>query len=249
MRITVLTLFPEMYGDFLNCSIVGRALQRELVTVDFVQIRDFASDRYRHVDDTSFGGGAGMVMKCAPIKKALDSVRTEASHVVMMNPSGNVYTQQKAREYAAKDHLILLCGHYEGIDARCENYVDDIVSIGDYVLTGGEIASMVVMDSVIRLLKGSIRDESTDEESYETGLLEYPQYTKPYEWDGMTVPDVLLSGNHQKIREYRKIEAFRRTRQYRPDLYQKYVFTEEDKKMIRRNHLEDEFLADRNEDE
>lgn len=244
MRISVLTLFPEMYSGFLNCSIIGRSLERGIASVDFVQIRDFAEDRYRHVDDTSFGGGAGMVMKCAPVKAAIDSVRTEKSCVVMMSPSGRPYTQQKAKEYATMEHLILLCGHYEGIDARIENYVDDIISIGDYVLTGGELASMVVMDSVIRLQKGSIRDESTDEESYEGGLLEYPQYTKPAEWNGLKVPEVLISGNHQKISEYRKIESLRRTRQYRPDLYERYELSEEDKKIIRRNHLEDEFLTD-----
>lgn len=246
MRITVLTLFPEMYGDFLRTSIIGRAVERGLVSVDFVQIRDFAEDRYRHVDDTPFGGGAGMVMKCGPAAAALESVRTESSYVVMMNPSGSPYSQKKAREYAGKEHLILLCGHYEGIDARMEEQTDDIISIGDFILTGGEIASMAVMDSVIRLLKGSIRSESAQEESYEGGLLEYPQYTKPAEWRGMKVPDVLLSGNHQKIREFRKIESLRRTKKYRPDLFAKYEFTEEDKKMIRRYHLEDEFPEDHN---
>ena len=158
MKITVLTLFPEMYNDFLSTSIIGRAVKNDLVEVEFVQIRDFSKDKFKHVDDSSFGGGMGQVMQCQPLLDALHSVETENSYSIMMSPLGKTLTQQKSREYAKKEHLIIVCGHYEGIDARVNEHVDELVSIGDYVLTGGEIASMVIMDSVIRLLEGSISE-------------------------------------------------------------------------------------------
>ena len=212
MRITVLTLFPEMYESFLSTSIIGRALKRELVTVDFVQIRDFALDKFKHVDDSPFGGGMGQVMKCQPVLDALHSVKTENSYSIMMSPLGKTLTQKKSRELAKKDHLILLCGHYEGLDARINDHCDELLSIGDYVLTGGEIASMVVMDSVIRLLEGSISEGSTDDESFENGLLEYPQYTQPRDYNDQEVPAVLLSGNHAKIKEWRIAESLLMTK-------------------------------------
>ncbi len=234
MRISVLTLFPEMFAGFTTSSIVGRSIDRQIVSVDFVQIRDFAKDRYKHVDDKPFGGGAGMVMKCQPVVDALNSVRTDQSHVVMMSPSGVPYTQEKAHELAGKDHLVLLCGHYEGMDARIGKYVDEEISIGDYVLTGGELASMVIMDSVIRLLEGSIKEESTADESYENGLLEYPQYTQPREYGGECVPSVLLSGNHQKIREYRRLQSLLITKEKRPDLFAQYDLSKEDIRLLER---------------
>ena len=163
MRITFLTLFPEMYGNFLHTSIIGRAILENKVSVDFVNIRDFALDKYKHVDDTPYGGGAGMIMKCQPVLDALESVRTEESHVVLFAANGKQYKQSIARRYATYDHLILLCGHYEGIDARIENHVDEVISIGDYILTGGELASMVVADSVIRLLNGVILEDSIND--------------------------------------------------------------------------------------
>lgn len=234
MKITILTLFPEMFENFLNTSIVGRSLQRGLAQVEFVQIRDFAPGNYKHVDDTPFGGGSGMVMKCQPVLDALDSVRTENSWVMLTSPAGTPYTQAKARELSKKDHLIILCGHYEGMDARINDHVDELVSIGDYVLTGGELASMVIMDSVIRLLKGAITEGSTDEESHENGLLEYPQYTHPADYNGETVPEILLSGNHAKIREWRILQSLRLTKEKRPDLYEKHEFTEEEKKILKK---------------
>ena len=234
MRITVLTLFPEMYHDFLNTSIIGRALERELVQVDFVQIRDFAKDKFKHVDDSPYGGGMGQVMKCQPVLDALASVKNENSYSIMMSPLGKTLTQKKSRELSKKEHLILLCGHYEGLDARINTHVDELISIGDYVLTGGEIASMVVMDSVIRLLKGSISEGSTDEESFENGLLEYPQYTMPREYEGEEVPDILLSGNHAKIREWRIAQSLLLTKENRPDLYAKHVFTKEETKILKK---------------
>ena len=225
MKITVLTLFPDMYHDFLHTSIIGRAIERGLVEVECVQIRNFATDNYRHVDDRPFGGGKGQVMKCQPILDALDSVKTENSHTVMMSPLGTTFDQKKARQFAEMDHLILLCGHYEGIDARVNQHMDEMISIGDYVLTGGEIASMVVMDAVIRLLKGSITEGSADDESYENGLLEYPQYTQPADYKGDRVPDILLSGHHAKIEEYRIEQSILITYEKRPDLFEKHVFT------------------------
>jgi tRNA (guanine37-N1)-methyltransferase len=234
MRITVVTLFPEMYDNFLHTSIIGRALERGLVTVDFVQIRDFAHDHYKHVDDRPFGGGMGQVMKCQPVLDALDSVKDAGSYTVMMNPAGTPYSQKKAHELSEKGHLILLCGHYEGMDARIEKQCDELLSIGDYVLTGGEIASQVVMDSVIRLLKGSISEGSTEEESYENGLLEYPQYTQPADYKGDQVPEVLTSGNHAKIREWRIAQSILRTKRVRPDLFASHVFTKEETKVLKK---------------
>jgi len=237
MKITVLTLFPEMFESFLNTSIVGRSLQRGLAEVEFVQIRDFAPGNYKHVDDTPFGGGSGMVMKCQPVLDALNSVKTENSYTLLTSPAGKPYTQQKARELCEKDHLIILCGHYEGMDARINDHVDELVSIGDYVLTGGELASMVIIDSVVRLLKGAIRDTSTDEESHENGLLEYPQYTHPADYNGEKVPEVLLSGNHAKIREWRVMQSLKLTKELRPDLYEKHEFTDEEKKILKKYDL------------
>lgn len=234
MRITVLTLFPEMFESVLKTSIVGRAAANGIVDVDFVQIRDFAHDRYRHVDDTPFGGGAGMVMKCQPVLDALDSVRTPSSHTVIMSPAGTRFSQKKAHEFAKMDHLILLCGHYEGLDARIVSHVDEEISIGDYVLTGGELASMVIIDAVTRLLKGAIREDSAAEESHENGLLEYPQYTQPADYKGDRVPAVLLSGNHAKIREWRVAQSLLLTEKRRPDLYEKHVFSEEEKKVLKK---------------
>lgn len=234
MKITVLTLFPEMFENFLNTSIVGRSIARGLAEVEFVQIRDFAPGNYRHVDDTPFGGGSGMVMKCQPVLDALASVRTENSHVMLTSPAGKPYSQKKARELSDMDHLIILCGHYEGMDARINNHVDELVSIGDYVLTGGELAAMVIIDSVVRLLKGAIREGSADEESHENGLLEYPQYTHPSDYKGEKVPEILLSGNHAKIREWRILQSLRNTRELRPDLYEKHELTDEEKKILKK---------------
>lgn len=232
MRITLVTLFPEFYQSFLSTSIIARSIERGLLDVDFVQIRDFAHDRYRHVDDTSFGGGAGMIMKCQPVLDALDSVQDKHAYRIYMSASGIPYTQKKAHELSGKDHLVILCGHYEGVDERIMKHVDEEISIGDYVLTGGETASLIVIDSVTRLLEGSIAPESTDEESYENGLLEYAQYTKPADYQGDRVPEVLLSGDHAKIKEWRIASSLKRTHDRRPDLYAKHVFTEEEKKVL-----------------
>ena len=234
MKITILTLFPEMFADMLKTSVIGRALAKGCAEVELVQIRDFTTDKHRHVDDTPFGGGKGMVMKCQPVLDALDSVRTEGAHVIMMSPAGVKFDQQKAHEYAAMDHLIILCGHYEGMDYRINSHVDELVSIGDYVLTGGELAAMVISDAVIRLQKGSLAEGSTEEESHENGLLEYPQYTQPADYEGDVVPAVLLSGNHAKIREWRILQSLKLTEKMRPDLYEKHEFTEEELKILKK---------------
>lgn len=233
MKITILTIFPDMFHDFLNTSIISRSIQKGLVEFEIVDIRDYAPGSYRHVDDSPFGGGAGMVMKCQPVLDALEAVKTEESRSVLMSPAGQPYTQKKAHEYAALNHLILLCGHYEGLDERINHHMDELVSIGDYVLTGGELASMVISDSVVRLLKGAIRDESTDEESHENGLLEYPQYTKPADYKGEKVPEILLSGHHENIRKWRLKQSLKLTRERRPDLFAKHELTKEEEKLLR----------------
>ena len=232
MRISVLTLFPELFDRFFTTSIVGRAAERGIITTDLVQIRDYAKDIHRHVDDTPFGGGAGMVMKCQPALDALASVRREDSHVILLSASGTPYTQKKAHELAAKNHLVFLCGHYEGVDERIAERCDEQISIGDYVLTGGELGAMVIADSVIRLLPGVIREDSICEESYENGLLEYPQYTQPAEYDGESVPQVLLSGHHENIRKWRLTQSLLRTREIRPDLFAAHKLTEEEEKLL-----------------
>ncbi len=232
MRITILTLFPEMFESVFASSIVGRARANGVVSIDFVQIRDFALDTYKHVDDTPFGGGAGMVMKCQPVLDALASVRDSDSYVVSLTPSGTPYTQAKAHMLAGKKHLILLCGHYEGMDARIGHHVDEEISIGDYVLTGGEIGAMAIVDSVTRLLDGAIKAESTKEESFEDGLLEYPQYTKPADYEGDPVPAVLVSGNHQKIAAWRHAQSLLKTAAVRPDLLRERQLSKEDQRIL-----------------
>lgn len=234
MRITTLTLFAEMYEGIINTSIISRAREKGVIDLDFVNIRDFAKDKFKHVDDAPFGGGAGMVMKCEPVLDALASVRKENSHVVLMSPHGSTYNQMKAKELSKKEHLILIAGHYEGVDYRINKYVDEEISIGDYILTGGEIATMAIIDSVTRLLDGAINNESILEESFENDLLEYPQYTQPRNYKGDEVPEVLVSGNHAKIREYRLLQSLLLTREKRPDLFSKHELSEEEIKLLER---------------
>lgn len=233
MKITILTLFPEMFDGFLTNSIIKRAIAKGLVDIKIVNIRDFTNDKYGRVDSAPIGGGAGLIMKCQPIIDCLNSVKTEKSHVVLLSPRGKTYNQQKSRSFAANfDDIVLICGHYEGIDERVNDYVDELVSIGDYILTGGELGAMVISDSIIRLIDGAISNESIIEESFENGLLEYPQYTEPYDYNGQKVPDILYSGNHQAIEKYRKKESLRLTRTYRPDLFEKYSLSKSEKKLL-----------------
>ena len=233
MKITILTLFPEMFDGFLSNSIIKRAISKELVQINIVNIRDYTTDKYGRVDSAPIGGGAGLIMKCQPVIDCLTPVKSENSHVVLMSPRGKTYNQEKARGFAANfNDIILICGHYEGTDERINKYVDELISIGDYVLTGGELGSMVIADSIIRLIEGVISDDSIVEESFENGLLEYPQYTEPYDYNGNKVPDILYSGNHQAIEKWRKKESLRLTRTFRPDLFQKYSLSKQEIKLL-----------------
>lgn len=227
MIISVLTIFPESFESFLKTPVVARAVDKGLVSIDIVDIKEFAQGSFRHIDDSPFGGGAGMVMRCQPVLDALRHVKEQDPpgdvRSVAMTPAGTPYDQKTARRFAELPHLVLLCGHYEGMDARIFGSIDEEISMGDYILTGGELPAMTVIDSVVRLLPGALRGASTEEESFEDGLLEYPQYTQPREYEGMSVPDVLLSGDHGRIRRYRRQEALRLTKERRPDLLERYI--------------------------
>ena len=232
MRITILTLFPEMFDGFLTNSIIKRAISKKVVEIEIINIRDYTKDRYHRVDSAPVGGGAGLIMKCQPIVDCLNDVKTNNSHVVMLSPRGKTYNQQRAKELSRLDDIILLCGHYEGIDERVNKYVDEQISIGDYILTGGEIGSMVIADSVIRLLDGAIAEESINEESFDNDLLEYPQYTEPYDFNGDKVPDILYSGNHTAIKKWRVKQSLNLTKKYRKDLFDKHQLTKQEKKLL-----------------
>jgi len=232
MKITILTLFPEMYEGFLNTSIIKKAILKELVEVELIDIRPFSKSKTRRVDDYPFGGGQGLVMAVQPIKDALSSVKKTDSYVVMTSASGNTFTQAKARSLSQQDHLIILCGHYEGFDERLVQLCDEEVSIGDYVLTGGELPSMVISDAIIRLKEGVIKEASHRDESYEQNLLEYPQYTRPEHLEEGDVPPVLMNGNHEAIRKYRLKESLRKTWLKRPDLFKDKSLSAEETKLL-----------------
>lgn len=225
MHIDVLTLFPELFPGPLGASVVGRAAERDLATVGVVNVRDFAADRRGTVDEKPYGGGPGMLMMVEPLTLALESVRRSESVVVMTTPRGERFSQRLARELAECRHLILVAGHYEGVDERfLASQVDREVSLGDYVLSNGNLAAMVIADAVIRLLPGVLGDDASScDESHSNGLLEYPQYTRPEEFRGVRVPEVLLSGDHGKIEKWRRAEAEKLTRERRPDLWEKYL--------------------------
>ncbi|MFP4216429.1 MAG: tRNA (guanosine(37)-N1)-methyltransferase TrmD [Phycisphaerae bacterium] len=228
MRIDILTLFPDLFEAFCRTSIVGRAVDRGLVEIHRTDIRAFARDRYGTVDDTPYGGGVGMVLKCEPIFDAVDAVRRHQPDppgtVVLLSPQGQRLTQKRVAELAAQPRLILIAGHYEGFDERVRRSLADVeISLGDFVLSGGEVAAMALSDAVVRLQSGALgKDESVEEESFSDGLLEYPQYTRPREYRGMGVPDILLSGDHGRIARWRKEQAEQRTRERRPDLWDAY---------------------------
>ena len=232
MRIKIVTLFPEMFQGFLSESVVGRAIKEEKVSIELVDFRKYSKDKHHHVDDTPYGGGAGMVLRCDIIDSCLNDIKTDKSHIVLMSPQGKQYNQDIANRLSKEEELILVCGHYEGFDERIRNYVSEEISIGDFVLTGGEIPAMCISDSVIRLLDGAIRKESFEDDSFYNGLLEYPQYTRPYEYKGEMVPEVLQNGDHEKIRVYRLKEALRKTYIRRPDLIDKRVLSKEEKILL-----------------
>lgn len=221
MRIDILTLFPEMFQTFKTKSIIKRAIEKDLVEINIIDFRKYSKDPHQKVDDTPYGGGSGMVLMCQPIYDCIESIKKENSKVIMLTPDGTLYKQKIAYDLAQEKHLILLCGHYEGFDERIRNIVDMEISIGDYVLTGGEIPAMVVSDSVIRLVDGVIDKNSHLVDSFNDSLLDYETYTKPYDFRGMKVPDVLISGDHKKIDDFRRNSRYNRTKDRRPDLLEK----------------------------
>ena len=221
MKFDVLTLFPEMFG-ILNQSIIGKAIEKELIDINLINIRDFSKDKHKKVDDTPYGGGAGMVMKPDVVYDAYKSIEDRNAKVIYMSPQGKTLNQKKVEELAKESHLIILCGHYEGIDQRVlDKIVDEEISIGDYVLTGGEIPAMVLIDSVSRYVKGVLNEESIQEESFSNGLLEYPQYTRPEIFEGVKVPEILLSGHHENIEKWRKEKSIEITKKKRPEILEK----------------------------
>lgn len=221
MKIDILTLFPGMFDGFLHESIIKRALERGQVEIQVHDIRAYSKDPHKKVDDYGYGGGQGMVLMPQPIFDAVEDLRTENSKVLLMTPQGKTYNQEIAYDLTQESHLIMICGHYEGFDERIRTLADMEISIGDYVLTGGELASMVITDSVVRLLDGVIAKDSHIYDSFHNHLLDYPVYTKPADFRGMKVPEVLLSGHHQKIEEWRLEEQMKRTKKRRPDLLEK----------------------------
>ena len=221
MKFYVLTLFPEMFG-ILNQSIIGKAIEKELIDINLINIRDFSKDKHKKVDDTPYGGGAGMVMKPDFVYDAYKSIEDRNAKVIYMSPQGKTLNQKKVEELAKESHLIILCGHYEGIDQRVlDKIVDEEISIGDYVLTGGEIPAMVLIDSVSRYVKGVLNEESIQEESFSNWLLEYPQYTRPEIFEGVKVPEILLSGHHENIEKWRKEKSIEITKKKRPEILEK----------------------------
>jgi len=236
MKFDILTLFPNMFSSPLQESILGKAIEKGFIQIRTINIRDFTSDKHQVVDDTPYGGGQGMVMKVEPIAQAIESVKAQnpSAWTVYLTPQGKPLNQDLARGLSTQPHLILLCGRYEGVDERVrESFIDDEISIGDYVLTGGELAAMVLIDAVSRFIPGVLgSDRSAEEDSFLNSLLEYPQYTRPFHFRGSCVPEVLLSGNHSAISLWRRKEALRRTSLRRPDLLAKAELTEEDKKLL-----------------
>ena len=232
MKFDVLTLFPEMFEP-LKQSIIKRASEKKLIDINLVNIRDFSEDKHNKVDDTPYGGGAGMLMKADVVDRAYNSVKSENAKVIYLTPQGKTLNQKIVKDLSKQEHLILLCGHYEGIDQRVlDKIVDEEISIGDYVLTGGELPAMVLIDSVSRYVEGVLSDGSTDEESFSNGLLEYPQYTRPEVFNDVKVPDVLISGHHENIRKWRRERSLENTFKKRPEMLENIELTEKEKVYI-----------------
>ena len=221
MKIDILTLFPNMFDGFKTESIIKRSIDKEIVEINIIDIRDFTPYKNKQVDDYAFGGGPGMIMMCEPVFNAVESVKDEDAFVIILSPRGKTYNQKIAVDLSKKKHLIIICGHYEGFDERIYTLADMVISIGNFILTGGELPSMMITDSVVRLIDGVISKESLDSESFNDNLLDYPVYTKPREYKGLSVPEVLLNGNHKLINEYREEERKRITKEYREDLLNK----------------------------
>lgn len=238
MKISILTLFPEMFSLF-DCSIIGRAVKNDIVSFDLIDIRDYTEDKHRKVDDYPYGGGQGMVMAAQPIVSAIKKAKeTNGGKVIFLGPKGKKFTQKKAIELSKENELIFLCGHYEGIDQRAYSYIDEEISLGDFVLTGGEMAAIPIIDSTLRMIPGVLnKEESFKEESFYNGLLEYPQYTRPEVFEGESVPAVLLSGHHENIRKWRRKKALLITKEKRKDMYDKIKLTKEDIKILKDKKL------------
>jgi tRNA (guanine37-N1)-methyltransferase len=243
MNFYILTLFPEMVSQGLDASILGRARQRQLISVETVNIRDYTEDKHKKVDDYPYGGGAGMVMQAQPIYGAWESVTSRIAgsvRTVYLTPQGRTFTQSDAKDFAKEENLILLCGHYEGVDERVlEEIVTDQISIGDFVLTGGELPAMVMVDAIARMVPGVLSNDASGEtETFENHLLEYPQYSRPVEWRGRRVPDILLSGDHARVDQWRHRQSLLRTRDRRPDLLEKAALLQEDQDFLEQHPTE-----------
>lgn len=233
VRFDILTLFPEMIEGMLNQSILKRAIEKKIIEVNIINFRDFSTNKHSTVDDYAYGGGAGMLISVEPIHLAMKTIHNiDKAYKILTSPSGNVYNQNKAEKLSKLDHIVIVCGHYEGIDNRILDYIDEEISIGDYVLTGGEIPACAIIDSIARLVPGVISDESIVGESFTMGLLEYPQYTRPYEYDGKKVPDVLVSGHHANIKKWQRYQSLKKTYEVRPELLGNIALTNEDIKML-----------------
>ena len=237
MKINIMTLFPEMCESVLSESIIGRAREKGLVEINCINIRDYTEDKHRRVDAAPYGGGMGMLMQTQPIADCYKAIREKSdneNHLIYMSPCGKVLTQERVKELAKMEEVTILCGHYEGVDQRIiDSLVDEQISIGDYVLTGGELPALVLADSISRMLDGVLpNDEAKELESHYNGLLEYPQYTRPYEWNGMKVPDILMSGHHENIDKWRREQSLLMTQKLRPDMLANAELTDSDKKFL-----------------
>ncbi|HEQ1096332.1 TPA: tRNA (guanosine(37)-N1)-methyltransferase TrmD [Streptococcus pyogenes] len=231
MKIDILTLFPEMFAP-LEYSIVGKAKEKGLLDIHYHNFRDYA-EKARHVDDEPYGGGQGMLLRAQPIFDTIEQIEAKKPRIILLDPAGKPFTQAYAEELALEEELIFICGHYEGYDERIKTLVTDEISLGDFVLTGGELAAMTIVDATVRLIPQVLGKESShQDDSFSSGLLEYPQYTRPYDYRGMTVPDVLMSGHHERIRLWRLEESLRKTYLRRPDLLERYDFSEEERKLL-----------------
>jgi len=221
MKIDILTLFPNMFNGILEESIIKRAIEKNLIEINLINFRDYTPLKNGQVDDTPYGGGSGMVLRCEPIFEAIDAIKTDDSKIILLTPDGETFNQEKALELKSEKHLILICGHYEGFDERIRTLVDYEISIGDFILTGGEIPAMIIIDSITRLIDGVIKKGSLESESFNNNLLDYPTYTKPREYRGMNVPEVLTNGDHAKIAKWRLEQQIEKTKLKRPDLLNK----------------------------
>jgi len=243
LHVHILTLFPEFFSGPLDVSIAKRAQENGLINIEIINIRDFSRDKHKKVDDYPYGGGCGMVMKPEPIYDAVDfakkAVTSNNKSIILLSPQGKVFNHKIAQELSSKEHLIFICGHYEGVDERVKAIITDEISLGDYVLTGGEIPALAIIDATSRYIPGVLGcSQSSEEESFSYGLLEYPQYTRPKEYKGLKVPEILLSGNHEKIRLYRRREALIKTYKNRPDLFAKLELTKEDIELLQEYSIE-----------